>query len=341
MSKPRRDRPVQGSRKSQRRNPLGRWRWLLRLLVPAGLVLLAYLLSNAVDQLNWAEVRSTLSQLSARDISVGVALTLLTYSAASGYELVSRAHERHAAAVGRTWLIGFVAYAVAANLSALLGNWGARYRLYARHGVGFRQTTRIALTSISTNWSGFVLLAGLIFTFAPPTLPARWPVQELGLRAAGLVLLLAALAYLFLCLKAAGRRWQHRALSFTVPRFGIALMQVALSLLVWAGIASVITHFLPAKAEWISVAGVLFLSTVSGLLIRVPAGVGVTEVVFVALLGPVLGSASVIAALLAYRAVFQLLPVLLASTVYLLLELLWRCRSSTAPQAAMANEALP
>ena len=125
-----------------------------------------------------------------------------------------------------------------------------------------------------------------------------------------------------------------------MPSLRIALMQLALSVIVWADIASVIAHFLPAKAEFVTVAGVLFLSTVAGLLIRVPAGVGVTEVVFVAVLGPVLGSSAVIAALLAYRAVFQLLPVLLATVVYLLMELYQRRQSRVASAAPIPSQAL-
>ncbi len=313
------------------------WHWLLRLLLPAGMLLFAFLLLNAVDQLDWVDIRTALLRLESRQIWGGIMLTLVTYAAASSYELLSKAHERHPTRTRSCLAIGFVAYSIAINLSSLLGNWAARYRLYARQGIGFRKTTRIAVLSISTNWSGFVLLAGLIFLFAPPELPARWPIHQAWLHAAGALLLCFCCAYLVWCYRASGHCWHLRGIRFTVPTLTIALMQLALSALVWGGIAGVVTHFLPAKAEYFNVLAVLFLSTVAGLVIRVPAGVGVTEVVFVAVLGPQLGTSAIVAALIAYRSVFQLLPLLLGASLYLVLELQWRRAPASTTSGALAR----
>ncbi len=305
------------------------------MLLPAAMLLFAYLLLNAVERLDWADIKASLLKLEAAKIWGCIALTAATYGVASAYEVLSKRHERHAVRARSCLCIGFVAYAIAANLSALLGNWGVRYRLYARKGIGFRQTTRLAITSISTNWSGFVLLAGLVFLLLPPQLPLRFPIHEALVRGTGAVLLACTVTYLVICIRRPGQRWQLRGIRFTVPIFNIALLQLLLSGLVWLGIASVIHHLLPAKAPFHSVLAVLFLSTLAGLVIRAPAGVGVTEVVFVSVLGPTLGTSAVVAALLAYRAVFQLLPVLLAASLYLLLELQWR-QKPTSPQPAGA-----
>lgn len=298
-----------------------RWRWLLRLLLPIGVVLFGVLLFNVVQQLDWADIRRALLAFSTAQVATAMLLTALTYLTASGYELLSRRHEAIPLPPHRCMAIGFVAYTIAANLSSLLGNAGARYRLYAKHGIGFRHATRITLFSVSTNWSGFVLLAGLTFAFAPPDLPARWPLEETALRLVGAGLLIASSIYLFTCYRRGGHRFQLRGIRFTLPGLPLAALQCSLSALVWLGIASVITAFLPSKVHLLEVLPVIFLSTVAGLVIRLPAGVGVTEFVFVAVLGPALGTSAVIAALLAYRAVFQLLPLLLASTLYLILEL--------------------
>ena len=307
------------------------------MLLPVGMLLFTYMAINAIDSLDWADIRNALARLEGRQIAAGLALTFVTYAAASCYELVSRAQERHALPAASCLAIGFVCYSIAGNLSSLLGNWGTRYRLYARRGFNFRQTTRIAVLSIGANWSGFVLLAGLVFLLMPPDLPKQWPIDSVWLRAGGTLLLIAAISYLVWCWRAAGRTWQLRGMRFTVPRLGIACMQLGLSALVWAGIGSVVTQFLPAQAQLVSVLAVLFLSTVAGLMIRVPAGVGVTEVVFVAILGPALGTSAVVAALLAYRAFFQLLPVILAALLYLLLELQGKNAWSRNQQKATAR----
>ncbi len=315
------------------RAAVGRGSWLLRLLLPAGLLLFALLLFNAARQLDWQEVVRALSSYPSRQIALGVGLSLLTCTAASAYELASRAHVRHGVAWPDCLGIGFVAYSIAVSLSALLGNWGARYRLYAQRGLSLRKTTQIAVCSISAHWSGFVLLAGLLFLLVPPALPAHWPLGQLALRIAGAGLLAAVLGYLWLCHRRRGRTATIRGLHFSLPSPAIALWQLLLSALVWCGLSLVIANFLPAQVPYLLVVGTLCLSTLSTLVIRLPAGLGVTEVVFVAVLGARLGAPVVVAALLAYRVAFQLLPVLLGAGIYLLLEL--RGRRSTAMAAAL------
>jgi hypothetical protein len=64
------------------------------------------------------------------------------------------------------------------------------------------------------------------------------------------------------------------------------------------------------------------LGAVAGLVLRVPAGLGVLEAVGVALLaGGTLGQDKVLAALLAYRALYYLVPLVLASVALGLAEL--------------------
>jgi uncharacterized membrane protein YbhN (UPF0104 family) len=58
----------------------------------------------------------------------------------------------------------------------------------------------------------------------------------------------------------------------------------------------------------------------ANLVIRVPGNLGVLEAVFLGLLGGRAGVAEILAALLAYRAVFYLAPLLLALAVYAWLE---------------------
>jgi len=65
---------------------------------------------------------------------------------------------------------------------------------------------------------------------------------------------------------------------------------------------------------------VLLVSSIAGVLTHVPAGLGVTEVVFVTLLGQQVPAGELIAGLLAFRAVYYLAPLLLGAAIYLLLE---------------------
>lgn len=57
------------------------------------------------------------------------------------------------------------------------------------------------------------------------------------------------------------------------------------------------------------------------MIIHIPAGIGVLEAVFIAMLsGEDISKGAIIAALLAWRALYYFLPLLLATVAYLLLE---------------------
>jgi len=66
---------------------------------------------------------------------------------------------------------------------------------------------------------------------------------------------------------------------------------------------------------------VLLISSIAGVIIHIPAGIGVLEAVFLALLrGEHAGHGQIIAALLAYRVLYFIVPLLLALVLYLWLE---------------------
>ena len=69
------------------------------------------------------------------------------------------------------------------------------------------------------------------------------------------------------------------------------------------------------------VLGVLLVSSIAGVIVHIPAGIGVLEAVFIALLaGEHITKGTIIAALLAYRVLYYFIPLLLALICYLLLE---------------------
>jgi uncharacterized membrane protein YbhN (UPF0104 family) len=84
-----------------------------------------------------------------------------------------------------------------------------------------------------------------------------------------------------------------------------------------------------------TVLGALMTTSMAVIALRVPGGLGVLEAVFMALLAGLQPEAQLLAALLAYRALFYLLPLAAALLVYLGLETrLRRTRPATAPRMA-------
>ena len=65
----------------------------------------------------------------------------------------------------------------------------------------------------------------------------------------------------------------------------------------------------------------LLIGAIAGVVAHVPAGLGVFEFVFVALLSHVVSEGRLIAALLGYRAIYYIGPLVIASVTYLVMEI--------------------
>jgi uncharacterized membrane protein YbhN (UPF0104 family) len=74
----------------------------------------------------------------------------------------------------------------------------------------------------------------------------------------------------------------------------------------------------------------------AGAVTHVPGGLGVTETVFVTLLADTLPAPTVLAALLTYRALYYITPLIIGSTMFILFEARMRSRRLRQPASADA-----
>ena len=183
-------------RKRRRRRLAGR---LIAIAFFAGVVIL---LADRARSIDWAAVGTALRSYQAPMLLQAVLLMMLGHLVFSAYDLIGRRYAGHHLPTRRVLAIAGVSYAFNLNLGAMLGGMGFRYRLYSRQGLGSRQILPVLALALATNWTGYLLVAGLVFVLFPPELPANWPIDVMALRAAGL-LLLALLALLTLAAKAA------------------------------------------------------------------------------------------------------------------------------------------
>ena len=106
----------------------------------------------------------------------------------------------------------------------------------------------------------------------------------------------------------------------------MALLQLAMSCLNWSLIGGVIWVLLQGQVAYHQVLAVLLVAAVAGVVTHVPAGLGVLEAVFVALLSYQVPEATLLGALLAYRGLYYLLPLAVATVAYFVTELRTRRR---------------
>ena len=302
-----------------------------RLLFYAFLVVVATLLVRAARAVDWAQVGHALASYSARTLAIALLLTLGSYALYACYDVLARRYAHHHLPARRILPVTAIAYAFALNIGAVVGGAGFRYRMYARAGLGLGTITRIVAFAVATNWLGYTVLAGALFASGAVVAPPEWRVDATHLRWLGVLLLGIAAAYFVAC------RFMHdhvlhlRGHHVRLPAMPLAFAQALLAATNWMLMGTLLWLLLP-DVPWPLVLGALLLASVATALAHIPAGIGVLEAVVIAMLGALRPEPQLLAGLLAYRACYYLLPLLLAVLAFGYGE--WRRRGeSVLPRA--------
>lgn len=277
---------------------------------------LAALLVRYARRVDWHAVAAALVALPASTLVLVAALTIASYLACGGYDLAARRYAGHHLRTLRVMAISLASYAFSMNLGAVVGGAGLRYRMYSRSGLGNATIARIVAFAVVTNWLGYVTLAGLLFAFGTVPLPPAWGLHPALLRGAGVAMLVAMAGYLVACTAWHGRIFRVRGHHFRWPSPRLGLLQAALATLDWALMGTLLWVLLGMDDPWALVTATLLLSAVATAVLHVPAGLGVAEVVFVAVLAGGSPEPRILAALLAWRAAYYLIPLAGAVAFY-------------------------
>ncbi|MBV6288490.1 bifunctional lysylphosphatidylglycerol flippase/synthetase MprF [Pseudomonas aegrilactucae] len=224
---------------------------------------------------------------------------------------------------------GFCAFAIgnAIGLSLLSGG-SVRYRLYARHGIGGAEVARMTLFASLSLGCALPPLAALATLSNLPAAAAalRTPAPLLATIALGVLALSLALAYGLYrrrlpeqpladnLLVRVGRR------TLRLPGARLTLLQLLITALDVVAAATVLYLLLPEAPPFGAFLLVYLLALAAGVLSHVPGGVGVFEAILLAAFADHLGAAPLAAALLLYRLIYVVLPLLVACVVLLASE---------------------
>lgn len=296
------------------------WPWLKRgaTLVFFGLV--TWLLVEQGRAIDWPKVFAALRAYPTALLLGAVGLSALSFGLYSCFDLLGRHYTGHTLSTPTVMLVTFISYVFNLNLGSLVGGVAFRYRLYSRLKLDTGTITRVLTLSMLTNWTGYLLLGGLVFAFATPDLPPGWKMGSGGLQILGFVLLAGSAAYLLLCALSRQRSFTLRGHTLELPSGRLALLQVAMGAANWLVMSGLMFLLLQQKVAFPAVAGVLLVAAVAGVVAHVPAGLGVLEAVFVALLSHQMPTHQLLAALVAYRVIYYLVPLVIATLAYLVTE---------------------
>ncbi|AVU74986.1 lysylphosphatidylglycerol synthase domain-containing protein [Pseudomonas rhizophila] len=300
--------------------PKSRWSRWKRPLTLAFFLLLIVLFTALARRIDWAEVFATLADFKLRTLLIAAALTVTSFITYACYDLIGRTYIRQKLGWQQILPVGVISYAFNLNLSAWVGGIAMRYRLYSRLGVSNGNIAKILGLSLATNWFGYMTLAGVVFSSGLVTMPPGWKLSSTALQGVGVLLLCISAGYLVACRFSKRRAWTIRGMEINLPSLRMAGLQLALGALNWSLMAAVIFTLLPGKLDYPVVLGVLMISSIAGVITHIPAGLGVLEAVFIALLQHEVSRGGLLAGLIAYRAIYFILPLLITVVMYLVIE---------------------
>jgi uncharacterized membrane protein YbhN (UPF0104 family) len=297
-----------------------RWPLLRKLAVIAFAVLVIGLLVDQARNVEWDKVLEAVQANTWPVLLRASGVAVLSYLIYSCFDLLAIPYLGHRIPPIRVMAVGIVAYAFNLNMGSLVGSVGFRFRLYLKLGLQAAEITRIVGLSLTTNWLGYLWIAGALFVSGVLPIPDDWEIGKGALRLIGVAMLAAGMAYVGLCGWSRKRSWSVRGHDVYLPTLKVALAQSVLGAACWASIGAVVWVLMRHDVPYPLVLGVLLLSGIAGAVTHIPGGLGVVEAVFVAMLGGKVPHYEILGTLLTYRAIYYLGPFAIAAVLYFFLE---------------------
>ena len=302
----------------------------LRYLGPLISVILftaaVWLLHNELKTHHLKDIVQTLEAIPEGRLLAALVLSILGYLVMISYDVLALNYIGHPLAYRKIGLASFIGYAFSNNIGlSMIAGASVRYRLYAAWGLSTLQVTLVVAFCALTLWLGFFTIGGLVFTFEPLVLPPSIHLPFASIRLLGLLLLAVVFVYIFVTL-IKKRPFRVRGYALTLPPIRLLFPQLTIAAMDWA-IAGSVLYVLLAPIKGLSYFGFLGLylfAQLIGLVSQVPGGLGVFETTVVLLLSSRLPVSNILASLLVYRLFYYWLPLIVATILFGLQEILRR-----------------
>lgn len=301
-----------------------KWRGAATVVIP----LLALLITASIAapkllaSLKGGQVFAIMTHMPVGEVLAALSLTVLSHALLSVQEVLGLRSLGHPVGWRTAARGAFTSYALSHNLGlAPVTGGSARLHIYTQRGIPAADVARLIVVTGCAFWAGILVIAAIaMLLLHQPLLIAGIPLGTWPARITGGVVLatVAALAALIMFQPAAEPNWLRRLISLREASVVPVMIVIAAVDLCCA--AAALSALIPGIG-WAdpTLTLVYALALVATLVTHVPGGVGVFEGVLLAGL-PVHGP-TLLAALLAYRVIYYLLPLAVAVSLNVLIEL--------------------
>ena len=301
-------------------------RVLKKILSWSGLfffALAAYMLYLQLSKYEWEDIKNAVLSIPPKNLWYACLASFFGYVALSSYDFLALKYIKKKLAAWKWIFVGFIGFSVSNNAGHAIVSGGAiRYRLYTRWR--FRGTDIVKMIT----FSGFTYLVACFFLIicgylmTPDHAFGDGSVSKLTTSLTALVSFVGLLLYLGASIYYK-KSFIIKGVELEMPSFKMALAQViigGLDILM----ASLVLYFaLTAFIEipFVTFIGVFIIAQVLGVFSQVPGGLGVFETLFLYIIPGEHNQAMLFGALIAYRIIYYLLPLLVSAIALIGYEL--------------------
>lgn len=289
-------------------------------LLIAGLAL--WVLYGTFQRIELADVLQKMTEVPRAKLMVAAGCALGAFLAIALYEAIAVRHVKHSLGLRKPALTALIAYPIGHALGQMLLSASAlRYRMYTPAGFTAVEVGATVLMVALPYALAFGLLIDLALLMAPDRLSVAVGVEARWLFALGLAGLAKDLGYAVLV---ARRTAPIRLGGWAVhlPSLRMTALQVVVGLIDIGLIAAILYILLPPSAEigFLPFVAIYLASILAGSVSHVPAGIGVVESMLLLLL-PQVPPAELLAAVLLYRVMYEVIPLVVALVLWGAFEL--------------------
>jgi len=276
-----------------------------------------WVLHREVQTVHLQHIFSELGSIPGKRLWLAAILTVSNYTIMAGYDYLAIRFIKHSLSLTRIALASFIGYAFSNNIGfSMLAGASVRYRLYSSWGLSAVEITKVVAFCTLTLWLGLFSMGGMVFVLMPMGIPPGSYIPFHTTFPLGILFLGVLSGYLVLT--AFHRQPVHfRGWEITLPSLPVLFSQILVAGVDWFLGGAVLYTLLPSElpVSFLNFIGVYFLAQMAGLASQVPGGLGVFETVMLMLFPHGMNTTQLLGSLIAYRAIYYLLPLGVATAL--------------------------
>ena len=279
-------------------------------------------IKNETAHLDFHLLVSALRITPTASLAAALAATALSYLALVGYDISGLRYARARAPLKTILLASFCGFAIGNSIGLGAFSGGAvRYRLYTAAGLSPGQVARVILFISVAFGVGLGAIAALGLLLDAKEVSGLLGASPEPLRAGAATVLALAVGFMIFC---AQRRtsWRRGSIDIDAPDTTLVLIQFLFTAVDVLAAAATLWVLLPSVGiSFFSFAAIYAAALALGVLSHIPGGLGVFELAILYAVGRNAPVNAVAAALVTYRGIYFLLPLLLSTALLANFEL--------------------